>query len=657
MAMKKTLVAGLLVIMGGSAISVTALDKVALHGSAELNEFTLSMLSSATCPDAVGLSLAYRHIDDQSEFWLGANCSGCSKIPAQTVEPMTRFLKPDGEDYSGACNAADSTAAEGIAFAVNAAAVITSRTHAACDANAASGTGCTTQAGGLRRSGTLNGGAYTLGTASVAGWRDVLRLVYFGLANTAGANPNPAATIPVRDCASPVRADLVNNYGNLFEDAACGTGGCTQLTHAWRHDNFSSTTDMFRELVLARGYPFCNYRFAVDPITPATVTYPTVLSTGAPLFDDAYQDFDPIRRTCAGGANGGGAFLPLPTNGGTVQPPFPSTPAEQVCGPKGTFGLVLPIRAPVGLSGSISISDAFPTKPCLRGSFTLGPAPKVPGSQTKDTLCPNGDVPVGNSASDYNAATGQVVGSSGLCFIPAAADGDAQCINGRNNLPAVVDPPNPALVATDGRVYNLHMYGPGATPTYKVDIEVGKTPTSTANRQIVADFARIHSTRTLIAAGPTCPGIGGSGRCCDKFDSTDQIGCLADADPCSIGVSAGRSLDQTLVTSGTTERVMAASVNGIAFRSECVSSLSYPIAHKLYLNTLSGFEQVTGQELALAKCFSGGVAGFNFALYDSGFYPLPTGPVCEDFAQETCGLGLPASDACQNNPAGIPTNH
>ena len=63
-----------------------------------------------------------------------------------------------------------------------------------------------------------------------------------------------------------------------------------------------------------------------------------MLTNGNPLFDDTYQDFDTIRRPCAGGSSGQGGFLPAPTNNGTVQPPFPSAPAEQVCGPKGTLG-------------------------------------------------------------------------------------------------------------------------------------------------------------------------------------------------------------------------------------------------------------------------------------------------------------------------------
>ncbi len=372
-----------------------------------------------------------------------------------------------------------------------------------------------------------------------------------------------------------------------------------------------------------------------------------MLSSGAALYDDTYQDFDLVRRPCVGGGNGQGGSLPAPTNSGTVQPNFPATPAEQVCGPNGTLGLVLPIRAPVNDPGVLPTSDLYPTKPCLRGSFNFGPAPKVPGSATKDTLCPNGDVPLGNKAADYNPSTGQVVASSGICLIPSAADGDSQCINGKNNLPVVVDPPNPTLVATDGRVYNLHVYGPGSTPLYKTDAEVGKSPVSTFARQITGSFFRIHSTRTLIASGPTCPGAGGDGRCCARSDSTDQINCLVEADPCSLGFSSLPAPELDLQTSGSVESALAASINGVRSAAACWTSLTstYSLSRLQYFNTVIGFENVTGNELGMARCFAGAIVGgpaaYQAFLQSYGLVPLPTGPVCREY--------VPGSNACADN--------
>ncbi|HEY3256966.1 MAG TPA: hypothetical protein VGJ91_23580 [Polyangiaceae bacterium] len=636
--MKKTMLIATFLAVGAGSAGVSALD---LKGSDTLKEFTLSVINAAVCPNATSIN----YLGGGS----GTGEAAMTTSPVtQSVAPMSRFLQVGG---------ATPALAEGVAYGADGITISASKAHSACDPNAASGTGCGAQAGGLRQSGTLNGGAYTLGTAAVAGWRDVLRLVFFGLENSTGSNPSPTAAPPVRNCSSPVRADLVNNYGNLFENAACGAGGCTQLSHAWRRDNLSSTTDVFRELVTAKAYPFCSNRFASDPIS--SPSYPTVLSTGAALYDDAYQDFDTIRRPCQGGGFNEGAFLPAPTNGNTVQPPFAALPAEQVCSPVGSLGLVLTVRAPVGygIAGSeppatdIAVTDAFPSKPCLRGKFIFGPAPKVPGSATKDTLCPNGDLPLStpNPATAYNAATGQVVGSSGVCLIPAAADGDAQCINGRNNLPAVANPQIPDFNASDGRLYNLHMYSAGQSPTYRVDVEVGKTISSTTNRQIIGDFARIHSTRTLIAASPTCPGTAGSGRCCDKADSTHQIGCLVAADACSIGFSGPMALDQALVTSTTTEQAFGASLAGVGYRQECIENSAYPASRRLYLGSSPGFESASLAERALAVCFSGNTAGgasqFASLLALNSLTALPNGPRCQPF--------VVGGSACANNPVGI----
>ncbi len=636
--MKKTMLIATFMAVGAGSAGVSALDNVnPMLGSDTLKEFTLAVLDSSVCPGAFAVSPGIVYTGGGS----GGGETALVASPAkQTVAPMSRFL-------AAPTVPATATAAEGIAFAADGVALAISKAHAACDTNP--GTSCTaTLNTGLRNSGTLNGGAYTLGAgnAAVQGWRDVLRLVFLGLPGTAGKDPNVSAT-GVRDCASAVRTDLVNTYGNLFQDANCGTGGCTQLTHAWRRDLLSGTTDVFRELINAKLYPFCNNRFVTD--TNAT-DYSTVLSTGAPLFDDAYMDFDPIRRTCVGGSNGQGGALPAPTNNGTVQPDFPATVADQVCGPKGTLGLVLPVRTPTSTTGDLALSDVHPTKPCLRGTFNLGPAPKVPGSPTKDTLCPNGDVPLGNLASDYNPATGQVVGSSGLCLIPSAADGDSQCINGKNNLPAVIDPPDASKVASDGRVYNLHVYGPGSTPVYKTDIEIGHTTATSLPRQIVGAFTRIHSTRTLLTAGPTCPGTGSDKRCCAHLDSTDQIGCLSEADACSIGFAGGPTLDAQLQTSATLETNFGATVNGVANTQSCIVTETYPLSRKVYINSVVGFENVTGNELALAKCFAGGIVGapttFNNLILAKNLFPLPAGPACKEF--------VTGSNACANNPTGIP---
>jgi len=144
------------------------------------------------------------------------------------------------------------------------------------------------------------------------------------------------------------------------------------------------------------------------------------------------------------------------------------------------------------------------------------------------------------------------------------------------------------------------------------------------------------------------------------MDSSTQVGCLVEADQCSLGFSSSNALDQQLQTTSTLESSFAVSINGTAANGTCAGNFTYPISRKVYLNTLYRFDQVNGQELELAKCFSGtGMtsAGFNSLLHNGGLVPLATGPVCQDFSQENCSLGLPPSDACLFNPPGIPQNH
>ena len=662
--MKKSILVATFLAIGAGSAGVSALDNVnPMAGSDTLKDFTLSVINGSVCPAAVGL--VYTGGGSGGGETALINSSNAA-TPTQTVAPMSRFLASPA-----VCSAKDASKAEAIAFAADGVGVVVSKQHIACDPNAANPTDCAPHGPtGIRNSGTLAAGTYTLGgnppSAVVQGWRDVLRLVYLGLPNTAGKDPDANGIVapPVRDCNSAARQDLVNTWGNMFENA-CSGGNCTQLNHAFRRDELSGTTDVFRELLNAKLSPFCNTRFAGDPLI--NIEYPTVLSNGAPVFEDSYQDFDPIRRTCAGGANGQGGALPAPTNGGTTQPDFPALVAEQVCSPRGGLGLVLPVRSPE----SLLVGDIYPTEPCLRGNLDLGPAPKTPGG--KDTLCPNGDVPLGNVSTDYNPATGVVNNSSGVCLIPAGADNSARCINGRNNFPSPIDPPGGAIpnALRDGRVYNQQLYGTGTTPLYLKDPELATNqPTGEVGifkggpaRSVVGALIRIHATRTMIATAPTCPGTAGSGRCCDRTDSTDAIGCLVDADPCSVGFGGGVALTSQLQTSASNETNFGASVNNIANKEDCIQNIIYPLARKVYISSVIGFENVTGQELALTKCFAGGVTGgvtaFHSLLSAVNLFPLPgDAAVCQDFPNETCTTNNVASDACANNgTVGLPTAH
>jgi NHL repeat len=633
---KKTLGVVAFLLAGAGAVAVAALSNNTMLGSDALKA-TPGLLS--LCGGGINYTGGGSVLGEKA---LIASTS-------QTVAPMSRFLE------SAACSAADPSKAEGIAFAADGLSIVVSRVHrTACDptSSAPPAASCTSSGpSGLKSSGTLVPSTYVLGANSavtqVTGWRDVLRLMFLGLPNTAGKDPDgtTVAGRALRDCGSAARQALVNNWGNLFENGCTGSGGsCTQLNHVFRPDSFSGAADVLRELIDAKLFPFCNQRFAGDT-TP--VEYPTTLSSGAPIFEEEYQDFDPIRRTCVGGGSGDGGSLPQPidnSDGTQTQPDFPPFPAEQVCSPKGALGLVLPIRPPV-FNGE-TVADAYPTKPCVKGTLAFGAAPVLPGT-TSSTLCPNGDVTLGQSATDYNPATGVIANSSHSCLIPVAADGDPRCINGRNNFVSPLDPPLGVIPASlrDGRVYNLHVRTQAGS--YRSDLQVGSA------RNIVGDFSRIHATRTLIAAAPICPGVGSDGRCCEQLTATEQIRCLTQADPCSFGLTAGTGSAFQLQTSGPApESDFAASINDIQNEQPCVVGGSYPLSRKMYLNTMIGFENVTGEERDFAACLAGlGNNALVSPLLQLGLFPLPTGPVCQDFPQETCPGGAPASDACANNLA------
>jgi hypothetical protein len=197
----------------------------------------------------------------------------------------------------------------------------------------------------------------------------------------------------------------------------------------------------------------------------------------------------------------------------------------------------------------------------------------------------------------------------------------------------------------DGRVFNLHLRS--ATGGY------AKTSHAGVEREVLGAFHRIHSTRVLLGSGTTLGSDGtcAGGSCCTQGDSTLQIGCLTAASSYSMGVASitGRlsSVQPSVASLQGTHAVSLRSQSA----SESLSCATYPMYRPAYLATMKGFENVTGTELALAKCFSGNglTTPLNTFLERSDLIPLPSGPTCVDFE----GCGDPVVNACANNPEGI----
>ena len=176
---------------------------------------------------------------------------------------------------------------------------------------------------------------------------------------------------------------------------------------------------------------------------------------------------------------------------------------------------------------------------------------------------------------------------------------------------------------------------------------------------VAGAFYRIHSTRSLLLPPSHTTQV------CKADEASDQIGCLSLASPCSIGFGALTALTNNPGTS-------APPINGIEASRATIQNLvrsgtRYPIARKVYLNSLQGFEKLhdssplvagTDAEEELAKCFA--TLPFNGVLnvesLDSGYVSMPAplgaslpGPLCEDYDGTATCTDATNTDACLGN--------
>ncbi|HWA75231.1 MAG TPA: hypothetical protein VG937_23000 [Polyangiaceae bacterium] len=250
--MKKTMVVATFLALGAGAVGLSAPNGLALKGSDTL--FALTQAVIAACPNATGTTYAGTGSGAGENAMLAGT---------QTVAPMSRFLGANACAATGATP----TQSEGIAVAADGISIVAAQSHqVACDplntdANCNHTGGAAT---GLARNTVLTDASLPGGTYTLADWKEVLRLIYFGMRNFSGT-ASVVNTIAQRNCADPVRFYLTENYGKLFQNECGGnTGGCTKLKHAFRRDQNSGTTDSFRVLVGFQdlngttGAPFCN---------------------------------------------------------------------------------------------------------------------------------------------------------------------------------------------------------------------------------------------------------------------------------------------------------------------------------------------------------------------------------------------------------------
>jgi hypothetical protein len=283
--------------------------------------------------------------------------------------------------------------------------------------------------------GACEGDVYTIGD-----FKDALALLYGGLHHNG-----------VKNCNSDARRALVAQWGTLFN---CQNDCPNGLQHAWRGPDLSQDTLNFLSMVgLSRMAPpqRPGSRPAVIDLCNAYSDPPTPRYGG----DADFLDNDPVRIPC--------------------------DPHEDVCGPDGTMGVVLPIVPPSNLSSD----DRYPSSECTEGAFEK--------AYEASRLCPDGRPP-----------------TLGLCSLPVlqpdSGGTDFRCTNSASNCPTE------APLNADCRSYNL-----------VARTENGAVEKDSGGRDLRGAFFRIHSLKS--ATGETC----------NATTARDQISCLNAVAPDTVG--------------------------------------------------------------------------------------------------------------------------
>jgi len=673
--MRKTIMVTAFVVTGAGAAGASAALPSQYQGSD--TEFDLTTAAIA----AAGLTPTNAYIGGGSG---NAAAAMTNSPPTQYTGPMSRMMKSEAHicNFNGGTNGSTATGAESIVLGLDAVVVNSA-------ASAGSQTTCNGSADntgtGLAYSGTT--GVFA-GSTSGQNWKWVLALAYGGLDLSVGGAAN---------CASTARAALVSNWSLLFQ-AGCTWNStaatCTDgnhngvLWHAFRRDDVSGTSDVFSSLLglspstsnsAVNGFgasPFCNAMnwdtstanancAAGDhlqwtgpggvPDTTSDTTgahkkpppntwgaNPDLVNGGGSFSSDVlptqFQDNDPIRRTCLGSSVGN-----------------PNRQGEEVCNIDGKLGLVLPMPDSDWLLRLSTPLKQYPANLCT-GAFFPGKAPTVftcaPRNTKHSGECPNGD---------------QLFG--GTCFVPIdTTNNTSQCLNDKSQLPSAL---RTLPATTDGRIYNIHMRdgsvsSNGTLPYAQYNVAALGT---NVFLDFVGGYSRIHTTETIL------PGVATP---CQNEDMTDNIGCLAQADPCSIGYAGHGSVDwyNRAPTTGLTPPAPTSAgeaplrVAQILPTTATVQLLGeageYQYSRKLYFASFLGFQNVVSDpdslgtatsELALANWESTD-ANINPLLVTDGFFDLgPQSPggagttgngaqFCEDFNEDNiCNGGKGAAGA------------
>jgi hypothetical protein len=643
---------------GASTVAaVTNGNHLALNGSDTLFDVTNDVIT------ACGLQFS------GTTYPGGGSTGGALKMQlgAQEIAPMSRALR-----YEEMCDVqAGYTAnyAANLLIGLDGISIVTSKSSS-CSTTTVNQVG--------RSFGYGSGGTYVLGMNGVPASLDALRILFMGI----------DSGLLIVGCDTDLREALIRNWTNLFStDPTCGGGDahCTSgITHAWRLADISGSTDAFVDILLATNggglalprklssmqgatqanNPFCNSFERNDSNhQPQYLDGTGTLNDGhtTPLSDgrvNDQSDHDPIRTPCDDNDTLCGATWRCYGQPDAASCAAASSSCEWVtnlnpnqCVSKKDMGVVLPIFLP---DVPYLSSELYPTKECT-GTCTL--LPVIAGvALPTGYKCPNGADPI-----------------AARCYHPVASDGDPRCVV-KDSTPRCFGTPKPTgPKAVDFRVYNQSTVVQSSEinpAAYRFGGATYQVALDSNHRLLNGSFYRQHmlapssynnrpwcgqnttEAACTAVAGCTwdatqfaCNGqISGSpytGTCL-QHDSTSQIGCLVDADDCSVaygGLGAARTYPGGVLDANKALLVDGNSPFGPGAITTLVTGTApYELARRLYLATGPagvGFANLpaNSSEQTLAQCFSqDSLVGP--AMTAHGYVPVPSevgGIQCLDY--------------------------
>jgi len=687
--MRKSMMVAAFAVTGAGAAGASAALPVPYQGSDTEYDLTTQAIKGANSVNPTLITPLNSYIGGGSGNAIAVMSSAS---PTQYTGPMSRMIKSEANVCVN--SGANATGAAGIVLGLDAVDVLSSTLaggQASCN-GAAGASGDNTGLGlayGLNSSNALPAAAAVFSkaptTANPMTWKWVLGLIYGGHDFS-----NSSAAV---DCNSTARQNLVANWSLLFQQGcsfASGAAICNDTTHggalwhAFRRDDVAGTADAFASIIgltpsISGAYgetstistygfgatPYCNamnWDVSINNVNVSNSSYcyggvhsqflgpggvpdstdpthrmpPPGVWGAAPdtsqlkptkgswdVLPTSYQDNDPIRRPCIGATV---------KNTGIA--------GEQICNIDNNLGLVLPINASDWLLSLSTPLKQYPTNNCT-GAFVLGAPPTVftcaPSGVTHSGECPNGDSLF-----------------AGGCLVPIDSTNDtSQCLSNSTNVTAIQVRTNLANGGNpDGRIYNITMRdgsvsNNGTLPFLQYNIAA----LSTAANPVTVDFwggsGRIHSTQTILP-GTAVP--------CQEVDVDDAIGCITQADPCSIGFSGdnAKTWNQRSPITAASPGTDAARLDEIYPVPATVQLLGqageYQFARKLYFSSFIGFQNIpnnstsgtgTGaSELYLAN-WEATDSNINPLLSSNGFFTFDTsgGPQYSPGGAGTTGLG------------------